>query len=95
MFRAATLTLALIAAPASASSHYHAQPAAKPSAAKLVVRDTLWKCGNGGCSAAKSNSRPAIVCAALAKEIGVLQSFSVAGQALAPEDLKKCNARAG
>jgi hypothetical protein len=95
MLRAAILTAAFVAAPALASSHYHAQPAAKPAAAKLVVRDTIWSCGDGGCQAAtKSSSRPAIVCEILVKQVGALRSFTVAGEALTAEQLEKCNARA-
>ena len=94
MFRAAILAFALTSAPALASSHYQAEPAAKPAQAKFVVKDTLWRCGDAGCAGGQGNSRPAIVCAALAKEVGVLRSFSAGGTALAAEDLAKCNARA-
>ncbi len=95
MFRAASLVLALVATPALASSHYHAQPAAKPAAAKLVLRDTIWSCGDAGCAAAsQSSSRPAIVCEILVKEVGALRSFSAGGQPLTAEQLEKCNARA-
>ena len=95
MFRTAILALALTATPAVAGRHYHAQPAAKPEAAKLVLRDTIWSCGDSGCAAAtRSNSRPAIVCAVLVKEVGALRSFSAGGRALSAEQLEKCNARA-
>ena len=90
----AFVALAAAAAPAAASQ-YRAEPAAKPPQAKLVVRDTLWQCGDDGCaSTSKSNSRPAIVCAVLAKEVGALRSFSAAGRALSAEELEKCNVRA-
>ena len=95
MYQTLILGLALVGTPAVASSHYHAQPAAKPAAAKLVLRDTIWSCGDTGCAAAsKSGSRPAIVCEVLVKEVGALRSFTVAGQALSAEQLEKCNARA-
>ncbi len=90
----ALVPLLAAAAPALAS-HYQAEPAARPAQTKLVVRDTLWQCGDGGCaSASKSNSRPAIVCAVLAKEVGALRSFTAGGRALSAEQLEKCNARA-
>jgi hypothetical protein len=95
MFRLTALALALAASPALASSHYQAEPAAKPVNARIVVKGTLWKCSDTGCTAAKDNSRPAVVCSALVKEVGALRSFSVAGQPLAAADLEKCNARAG
>jgi hypothetical protein len=94
MFRTAVLAFALAAAPAVASAQYRAEPAAKPAATKFVLRDTVWKCGDAGCAAAESNSRPAIVCARLAREVGTLLSFSAGGKPLNPEELEKCNARA-
>jgi hypothetical protein len=60
-----------------------------------VVRDTIWACGDSGCEAAdRSNSRPAIVCEVLVKEVGALRSFSAGGQPLTAGQLEKCNARA-
>jgi hypothetical protein len=94
MVRFTILALAFAAAPALASSHYRAQPAASPAADKLVLRDTIWKCDESGCIGTKSSSRPAIVCAVLAKHVGKLRNFSADGQSLSAEDLEKCNARA-
>ena len=96
MLRPMMLSLVLSSSPALAGGHYHAAPIAKPTAEKLVLRDTIWSCGAGGCTAAaKSNSRPTIVCEVLAKEVGTLRSFSAGGQPLSAEQLEKCNARAG
>ncbi|HWH18350.1 MAG TPA: hypothetical protein VNT77_08475 [Allosphingosinicella sp.] len=95
MFRTVLLSLTLATTPAFAGPYYTAEPAAKPTQAKLIVRDTIWNCGDAGCSANKSNSRPAIVCALLVREVGALRSFSAGGQALSAEQLEKCNARAG
>ncbi len=78
----------------AASPHFRAEPATPPAAERLVVRDIVWKCGANGCVAGKSNSRPAIECAALVREVGPLRSFSVAGQTLDAPSLEKCNARA-
>ena len=94
MIRAAILASALFAAPALAAPQFVAQPNTPPASAKLVVKDTLWSCGEAGCSAASSNSRPAVVCASLAKQVGPLASFSVKGEALSADELGKCNARA-
>jgi hypothetical protein len=92
-FLAASL---LLAAPALAAAgpHFQAEPAARPAESRLALRDTLWRCGDDGCAAAESSSRPAIVCAVLAREIGTLRSFSVRGEALSPDALDRCNARA-
>ena len=88
------LGVALAASPASAAPHFQAEPAAKLAAARLVLRDTVWKCGEAGCVAGKSNSRPAVVCAVLARQVGNLRSFSIGGEAMSPAELEKCNARA-
>ncbi|HEX6376640.1 MAG TPA: hypothetical protein VFZ91_13080 [Allosphingosinicella sp.] len=78
----------------AAPGQYRAEPASPPTAARLIVKDIVWKCGAAGCVAARSNSRPAIDCSALAHEVGTLRSFTVEGQALDPAALEKCNARA-
>ncbi len=94
MLRAAILSLALIASPAAASTHYTAKPVAKAEKARLILRDTVWSCSDIGCAAPKGTSRPAIVCAVLVREVGVLAHFTIAGQAMPAPDLEKCNARA-
>jgi len=94
MLKPTIIALALTGSPAHPGPHYHAEPAATPQATKLVLRDTVWKCGDAGCAAGKSNSRPAVVCAVLVKKVGNLKSFAVAGEPLTAEELEKCNARA-
>jgi hypothetical protein len=79
---------------AAPGGQYRAEPANPPAAARLIVKDIVWRCGAGGCVAPRSNSRPAIDCSALAHEIGTLRSFTVEGQAIDPAALEKCNARA-
>lgn len=94
MFRPALLAMALVAAPAFASSHYHAEPQAQPAKQRVVTRDGIWNCGDGACTAAQGNSRPEIACAALVREVGALRSFSANGTTFAGDRLEKCNARA-
>ena len=95
---AAILTAAFASAPGHSqsrqASEYRAELATPASSNRLVVRDTVWRCAGGTCTAGKSNSRPAIACAALAREAGTLRSFTAEGSPLAPEELEKCNARA-
>jgi hypothetical protein len=88
------LTISLFSGTAFASSHYRAEPASAPAASVLIVKQIVWKCGAGGCVAPRGNSRPAIDCSALAREVGRLRSFVVDGQAVDPAELEKCNARA-
>jgi hypothetical protein len=88
------LGIALAASPANAAPYFQAEPAEKLAAARLVLRDTVWKCGEAGCVAGKSNSRPAVVCAVLARQVGSLRSFRIGGEPMSSAELEKCNARA-
>jgi len=89
------LVCLVAAAPALAAvPHYRAEPLAAPAADRLVVRGTAWRCDAAACSAPAINSRPALVCASLARDLGALKSFSVAGRPLPADALEKCNARA-
>ena len=92
--KACALATAVSAAPALAAPHYRAAPAAPPPAERLIVRDLMWRCGNGECTTGPSNSRPAVVCAALVRKVGTLRSFIVQGKEMGPRELQKCNARA-
>ena len=92
---------ALATVPAAAQPSQPSQPAqcraelvSPASADRLIVRDVVWRCGGGICVAPTGNSRPAVLCAALARQAGALRSFAVEGRALSGEELEKCNARA-
>ncbi|TMJ16076.1 MAG: hypothetical protein E6G94_05195 [Alphaproteobacteria bacterium] len=91
----ASLSLAA-AAPAAAAgpAHYRAIPASAPASARLIAHGLIWNCTGGVCVAPKSDSRPAIDCSALVREVGALKSFAVQGRDLEAQDLEKCNARA-
>jgi hypothetical protein len=89
------LTVSLFGGTAFASgAQYRADPAALPAAGRLIVKEIVWKCGAGGCVAPQGNSRAAIDCSALAREVGTLRSFTVGGQPLDSAALGKCNAKA-
>jgi hypothetical protein len=89
------LTVSLFGGTAFASgAQYRAEPATPPTAARLIANGMVWKCGAGGCMAPQGNSRAAIDCAALAREVGTLRSFTIGGQPLDSAALGKCNARA-
>lgn len=88
------LMLPLLGGTAFAGTRYRAEPVAPPSAARFIVKDVPWRCGAGGCVAPQGNSRPAIDCSALVREVGALRSFTVGGQPLDSAALGKCNARA-
>jgi hypothetical protein len=94
-FVCAFLALGAAAGPAMAAGvYYRAELASPPSAGRIIVRDVIWRCDVKGCVAGESNSRAATDCAALARQVGALRSFTVDGRALSAEELEKCNAKA-
>ena len=94
MFRPFLLSLAFLSTPALASGHFEAQPQGQPAQQRFVARDNVWRCGEAGCTSARTATRPALVCASLVREVGALRSFSVGGQAFGAEELENCNRRA-
>lgn len=87
------LGAALVPATASAAggSYYRAEIAAPAKTAKFVARDVIWACDGVNCGAGRGTSRPLIICASLAREVGEVKSFTANGVALAAEDLARCN----
>lgn len=83
---------ALVAAPAFAGT-YSAKPAV-PASGRIIARDINWNCGPGLCQGSTEESRPAVLCQALAKRAGRLESFIADGRAFTPAELDKCNASA-
>ena len=83
---------ALAAAPAAAAT-YSAKPAV-PTTERFVARDITWTCGPAACRGATDESRPAVLCQALAKRAGRIESFLVDGRAFGPAELDKCNSAA-
>jgi hypothetical protein len=53
-----------------------------------------WSCASGTCQGATDESRPAVLCQALAKQAGRVESFLVDGRAFSDAELAKCNASA-
>lgn len=82
--------LGILAAPASADS-YSAKLAASAEG-HIIARDINWSCGSGTCEGATDQSRPAVLCQALAKHAGTVESFVVDGRAFSDAELAKCNA---
>lgn len=94
MLRFAFLSLALLPAPALAAG-FQAETSTRPPQTRFVARDSIWRCtGNACVSTNETSTRPAIVCAALARQVGALRSFSANGRAFGAEELQACNARA-
>jgi hypothetical protein len=94
MLRLATLTLALLSTPAFAAG-FQAETGTRPPQVRFVAGDSVWRCTDNACVSGNATStRPAIVCAALVRQVGALRSFSANGRAFGAEELQACNARA-
>ena len=84
-------TAAACAAAPAAASTYSAKPAV-PTTERFIARDITWTCGPAACQGASEESRPAVLCQALAKRAGRIDSFVVDGRAFDAAQLQKCNA---
>lgn len=85
---------ALAVSPAKAAeggSFYHVELAQPAAAGTVVAGGLAWRCTGSACSAAKSSSRDAIVCAKLVKEVGAVTSFATPKGALEGDALARCN----
>lgn len=89
-----SLTLLGSAAVAQPNTNYYNVTLAQPAATRTVVRDVIVSCDGATCSAAQGTSRPAIVCASIARELGPVTTFRAGNETLDGEALAKCNAKA-
>ena len=83
---------ACAAAPVAAAT-YSAKPVV-PTSERFIARDITWSCGPAACQGATNESRPAVLCQALAKRAGPIESFLVDGRAFDAAQLEKCNSAA-
>ena len=92
---ALTIGTAITPAPAQAAegAYYRAELTAPAATGHTLAGGLVWKCADTACAAPKGTSRPAIVCARLAKEVGNVSNFTAGGKALAAEDLARCNGK--
>jgi hypothetical protein len=89
-----TFGAALTPSPAQAASvpFYRAEVASTAKAEpRPIASGMAWKCAENVCTAGEATSRPAIVCARLAKKVGPIESFTAGGKAFEAEDLARCN----
>jgi len=92
---ALTIGTAITPTPAGAAegAYYRAELSAPAAKTNAVAGGLVWKCAETNCAAPKGTSRPAIVCARLAKEVGTVSTFTAGGKALEAEDLARCNGK--
>ena len=88
------LILSMVAAAAPAAAANYSAKLVAPANGRIVARDINWACGAGACQGATAESRPAVLCEALAKRAGKLDSFTVDGRAFSSAQLDKCNTAA-
>ena len=94
MFRPVLLAsaLSLLAAPAAAANY--SAKLSRPATGRIVARDINWACAGASCQGATAESRPSVLCQALAKRTGRIDSFVVDGRAFTGAELDKCNTAA-
>lgn len=95
VYTALTFGVATAPAPALASDgvYYRAVMAQPVKTGTKVVRGTAWSCKGNVCVAAKSNSRPAIVCQRLAGKVGDVQEFTIEGETIDQDTLAQCQGK--
>jgi hypothetical protein len=89
-----SLTVLGSAAVAQPNNAFYNVTLAEPAASKTVVHGMLVNCDGAACAAAQGTSRPAIVCASIARELGPVTSFRAGDATLDGEALAKCNSKA-
>ena len=94
MFRAVLIASAAIFAAAPAAAATYSAKLSSPASGHIVARDMNWACAGESCQGATDESRPVVLCQALAKQAGKVESFTVDGKAFGEADLAKCNASA-
>jgi hypothetical protein len=90
---ALTFCTVLTPTPAHAENgpFYRAELAAPAHDSHEIAGGVAWNCNDTTCAAPRGTSRPVIMCARLAKEVGTVTRFTVDGEDLAPEVLARCN----
>ena len=97
MLRSAlSFSAALVAATPAVSANYSATLAG-PTQGRIVAREINWACAGNTCQGTTQESRAAVLCQALAKRAGHIDTFLVDGRPFSAADLDKCNsvAKAG
>jgi hypothetical protein len=87
-------TCALAAAPIAAKDagpYYHAERTQPAENGRVIAGGVLWMCEGTQCFAGKGTSRPAVMCKRLAEKTSTVMSFTYGGEALAADDLARCN----
>ena len=95
MTRLVALAAALTLAAPAAAGTYSATPQNPAKVGTVVTRDLAWTQKNGVFVGRTDQSRPIVLCQALAKKVGPLSRFAVDGRPLTGAELAKCNGLRG
>jgi hypothetical protein len=91
---ALAISAAMLLPAAAGAATYSAKPAVPGAETRIIARDISWSCGPAACQGATEYGRPVVLCQALARKVGRLESFIVDGRALPGAELDKCNSTA-
>ena len=91
---ALAVSAAMLLPAAAGAATYSAKPVAPGAPTRIIARDISWACGPAACQGKTEYGRPVVLCQALARQIGRLESFVVDGRALPTAELDKCNGAA-
>lgn len=91
---ASGMLLTATAASAQTPGYYAAVTAAPTAKTSLVTRSVIWSCEGTTCVASKAPETDATLCGMVARQVGKLSAFTVAGTPFAEDKLAACNARA-
>ena len=94
MVRSVLTVLVLVTVGAPAAGASYSATVANQASGHVIAREINWSCAGNSCQGATAESRPAVLCQALAKQAGRVQSFAVDGRAFSDAELGKCNASA-
>lgn len=92
-FAAVTTPAPAFAASASNAPFYVAELAVPAAEARTVATGVAWFCEGTTCKAAGGSSRPLRLCRGIARKFGEVKGFTANGEALAEDELAKCNGR--
>ena len=94
MLRSILIASAVAALAAPATCATYSAKLASAAAPHVVARDINWSCSGAACQGTTDQSRPTVLCQALVKQAGRVESFAVDGRPFSDAELGKCNASA-
>lgn len=88
-----TFGVATTSTPAFAQNtpYYTVELANPTTESRAIAGGVAWACKGDTCVANKSSTRPINVCRDLSRKFGEIKSFTAKGEALAEDQLAKCN----